>query len=273
MANRVRKKESSGREVGKRNVDLAASPAHASDSCTRVRPAKNLPLTGKGATRTGVRGKYAEGHEWAPVGKSVGGDQKKEVLTDDTREKYDVEINQIGRVQELTKGELNGKRMYCWEYTAPCIPNECALWDRCSWRALSRKTPNNTCLLRWKYVKEMEQCVLTDYGSTMTQTQMWQLGMHLVPLYQELVSLKIFRASLRTDELFSEWKGLPKVHPVIGLISSTMKTIAVVMREMGLGGVVGKVGEKEKGLSAALIAGDPSYYATLLEEEDEEMLN
>jgi hypothetical protein len=66
---------------------------------------------------------------------------------------------------------------------------------------------------------------------------LYKVGMQLVPLYSMLCRQKIVEKSVG-NIAYEDAKGITRIHPIYKEIRETMKTIAVISKEIGFTNVV-----------------------------------
>lgn len=141
----------------------------------------------------------------------------------------------------LPKGISNNTnlQMFCWDPVALCEPSKCPIGDWCKYkdppshqRALSGKFK---CLIQSQYMNYIYRSTFLreDRESKLTEERIHKYGLLIVPLYLQLIKLKIVELSLHNPMIVND-KGGTSVHPVYKEIRETIKSINGLMRDLGV---------------------------------------
>lgn len=153
----------------------------------------------------------------------------------------------------IHKGK-NGKDetpIVLWDAVPKCVPEECIIEDRCPY------SKGGHCTLRVNYQKHVVDMVLGSL-ETVTEEQMLKIGMHLIPLYTQLIAMKM-EALAAPTMVVSRGSIVP--NPLFKEIRSVIKDITFVLSDIGINGGALKGG----GIPDKPERGNRSYYDKLME--------
>lgn len=118
-----------------------------------------------------------------------------------------------------------------WTAVQRCDLDRCVARLACPFYLKS----TNRCTVVMRYLKEAEAMVLQNFGETLTDPELYRVGMQLIPLYKQLARLKIVEMSLSTRAMTEETKaGTSKMHPVFKEIRECIRAINAEWREIGI---------------------------------------
>ena len=182
----------------------------------------------------------------------------------------DLDSLKIGEMQ-LEKGLIRREiTMFAWDGIRDCNSEEgCPVVDMCKYLHKGK------CAVQVKYLESLYKAVLGTY-SYLDEAMLFKVGMQIVPLYVQLVRLQIVELSLRTPMSFTD-KGTPFVHPIYKEIRETLKTIAIMWKDLDLtfnfGEAVVLSGKKknpnieaEEVKAVDYERGDPNFYKRISQE-------
>lgn len=133
---------------------------------------------------------------------------------------------------QIYKQELPGqKKLYSWNVIPVCSREECMVFDQCPH---SHSNPER-CLTISDYLDSVQAIILESYPR-MSQANLYQVGMHLMPVYKTLCRLFLLEAGLNSIE-YSARNG-PAIHPVLKEIRNTIEFLDRCWRRLGLEGTV-----------------------------------
>jgi len=143
----------------------------------------------------------------------------------------------------LYKGKLGDVQMIMWDALPDCIEG-CPIYMECPYEKKRLK-----CEMRRRYLesvlKSLEEGVTKkDEISALT------IGLLVAPLFQSLISFKIFEHSLQHNVMLRT-----KVHPIYKEIRQTIKEISSLLKDLGL-----TEGDKKKGY----LDGNSDYYDEMI---------
>jgi len=102
----------------------------------------------------------------------------------------------------------------------------CPTRDICNYKKIGK------CSTQLSYIKAVVKFLVTNYWETITETQMFQFGMHILPLYRMLCKFKIEELSLESS-LFRTSHGI-RANPLYKEIRDTMSLIMKMWRDVGI---------------------------------------
>lgn len=165
----------------------------------------------------------------------------------------------------LSKGLLaNGKAFFAWDAIQECDVARCAAAHRCGYIKAGGK-----CTVQLTYLKTFFESVVTTYDH-MTETELFKVGMHLVPLYSQLCRLKIQELGT-TEVVYYNDKGNAAVNPIFKEIRETLKVIHLMWRDLSFCPVAPpdpSLKDKDNGKPKDMY-GDPGHVARLEKERGE----
>lgn len=176
---------------------------------------------------------------------------------------------------KVGKGRIGGLPVKIWDKVRPCIGEACELFLDCPYfqteekklkaRESARdKTELGVCRVEQKYLLS----ILTPFLSLLSKVPdpfvMQWVGMHLIPLYHDLVQLKMEKAKLGNLTYFDS-KGVKRIHPVYDQLLKTHKEILTVWRTTGLLKIAQDAGYFQAGGKMPsdddnILDGDPDAY-------------
>jgi len=139
----------------------------------------------------------------------------------------------IGSVSEKAEG--------LFEFYAinECQQERCPIFMHCRHLKTERQ-----CQIQIKYLKAISEMIFNGISiESLSQVQKLKIGFHLQPLYRALCRLKMEELSLRRPTQMNK-AGSRVVHPVYKEIRETIKTLTVILRDLGLDDK--KLGDEEK---------------------------
>lgn len=139
----------------------------------------------------------------------------------------------------LYKGKLGDVQLIMWDALPDCT-DDCKIYDECPY-----EKNRNKCEMRRRYLesvmKSLEAGVQKkDEMSALT------VGLMVAPLFQSLISFKIYEHSLGHDVM-----SRTKVHPIYKEIRQTIKEISSLLKDLGI---------TEDGKKGNYLDGNSEYY-------------
>ena len=110
-----------------------------------------------------------------------------------------------------------------------CRTTECPIYDKCPYT----KDPMVRCSVETTYLKAIRESLWEDVGIKMTQDLLNKIGLHLIPLYHQLIRLQIYAYSI-TDVHYFTPRGQLRINPVFKEIRDTIRTIESTQKSMGM---------------------------------------
>lgn len=157
----------------------------------------------------------------------------------------------------IHKGKKSGAEtpVVMWDAVPKCVPEECIIEEMCPYNK------NGLCTLRSMYQKHVVDTVLNCFGEEITGEEMLKIGMHLIPLYTQLIQMKMV-ALVASPMTISRGSLVP--NPVYKEIRIIIREISACLRDLGIsgnplvkGGNTPKLPGSEKGST--------TYYDSILE--------
>ena len=154
-----------------------------------------------------------------------------------------------GRVL-LHKGTWNGIPMQLWDFSQTCVREKCGIGEVCTYKGYEFPVSSEIsdydnpkeeiptifkCPLHAKYLHSVLVAALNKLSKmNMSEENAVKLGYTLIPLYNQLFKFKLIEYNIvGEDVLTTTAKGDIKVHPIFKMIQDTMKTIAVMWKDLG----------------------------------------
>lgn len=151
-----------------------------------------------------------------------------------------------------------------WDSIPMCNPDTCFLGKTCD------SVLEGCCPLHVKYQDHVIRSLLEDVEEP-TAEQLLIIGMHLVPLYSQLLSFKMYTRNAPAV-LIDEENGMPKANPIYSAIQSLLRSITSQHMQLKKLGLV-KEPLHEENIKAMQQAktiaakGDPGYFEQLMEQK------
>jgi len=122
----------------------------------------------------------------------------------------------------LYKGKLGDVQLIMWDALPDCT-DECSIYESCPYEKRRMK-----CEMRRRYLESVMDSLekgvkKKDEISSLT------IGLLVAPLFQSLISFKIFQHSLGHDVMMRT-----KVHPIYKEIRQVIKEISSLLKDLGL---------------------------------------
>jgi len=188
-----------------------------------------------------------------------------------------VDKNQLTKFN-IGKGVVGGHRFAVWDYIGKCQGDECVIHDVCSYKDAKPTSDRQTkkCGIERYYMG----VVFKPFGELVEKTKdpfiMQWIGLHIIPLYHQLIKLKKFERSLKSPMDVSS-KGDVRAHPVLKEIRTVISAIRTEWRMSGLMEIVKDEGYMGGSFPAPLddddvtdLEGSPDYHDSLYTDTEEE---
>lgn len=155
----------------------------------------------------------------------------------------------------IQKGKLNNQevKLVSWDAVPACDPEACPIVDNCSYQKQGR------CTLRLKYQQHVVDAVLSGMKDV-TEEQMLIIGMHLIPLYTQLIQVKMHL--LNSPTMVVGRGGCLAANPLLKEQRAIIKDISACLRELKELGQTGTP-RAPKDLGNGNERGNPDYYTQL----------
>ena len=130
---------------------------------------------------------------------------------------YDLEI----------KKEIGVQRFFAYDYVPPCSQENCPICQTCPSRPTS-EDENPRCGFVSNYLQAIYENI-KDINPDLTAPQLFEVGMHLVPMYKQLALWLIAEASLDAEAVCRDVKRSAFIHfQVREIIKEITKTWTIV---------------------------------------------
>jgi hypothetical protein len=117
-----------------------------------------------------------------------------------------------------------------WESVDLCNRETCPATATCQAYAQADKYQGK-CPIQHKYVRSVADIVFSSISAKASPLTLLEIGMHIIPLYNQLAKLKIIEASLGGNLMITTPKG-PMLHPVAREIRACIMTINAITKEV-----------------------------------------
>lgn len=122
----------------------------------------------------------------------------------------------------IRKGKLQDEEdetiLVQWDAMPLCLDEDCAIRSRCHYK----KDRSRPCTLMKQYIKSVALIIHRNFD--FEETQLFRIGMELMPLYVLLCQLKMYQLTVNTPVHVTD-KGLFHMNPVYREIRETIKAI------------------------------------------------
>jgi hypothetical protein len=129
------------------------------------------------------------------------------------------------------KGYYRGSiKMVAWSAVHLCQKRRCPAYDACKFQKSGR------CALMMSYLGAFSEMIHAEFGEEIVKRGerfLYQIGMHLIPLYRILCKLKIAEFGV-VSPTFTTDKGVIKPHPIFREIRDTIRAISMMWERLGL---------------------------------------
>jgi len=151
----------------------------------------------------------------------------------------------------------SGADLFSWDVVQECQADECPAASKCQYleRAMEQTScPPVKCSVMATYLKSVSTTILGNYEDKMDEGQLFRVGMHIVPLYRNLVKMKIEEIGVRSVVNVDE-KGKQSINPLYKEIREYIKLIEQMWKSVGIS--TANVGN---GLPSEPDFGEGNYY-------------
>ncbi len=147
----------------------------------------------------------------------------------DLPKRYDMEL---GRMHVVKGRDHTGmKQMMSWETVKPCRGERCPAYDLCEYWVKNR--PGLKCKVEKTYLRAVTSSIYRNYISVLDEPILLRIGLHLMPIYQNLCRLKIAEVGI-TDILDEDSKGKSFINPLYKEMREHIKLLEQTWRSLGL---------------------------------------
>lgn len=138
----------------------------------------------------------------------------------------------------------SGVEVLIWDKVRDCRADDCPIFQSCPYMATAFKRKKaaelraagkriGNCGVEMKYIYHIEQPFLAMMQKSPEPFIMQTIGMHLIPLYHDLIQLKIEKAGLK-EITYRDSKGTLRIHPVFDQLDKVHKMILTAWRSSRL---------------------------------------
>jgi hypothetical protein len=143
----------------------------------------------------------------------------------------------------LYKGKLGDVQLIMWDALPDCS-DACPIFDECPYDKKRMK-----CEMRRRYLESVMASL--EAGVTKKdEMSALTIGLMVAPLFQSLISFKIFEHSLGHDVMLRT-----KIHPIYKEIRQTIKEISSLLKDLGI---------TEDGKNKSYLDGNSEYYDEMI---------
>ena len=147
-----------------------------------------------------------------------------------------------------------------WDKLRKCNGIDCRFASICPHRcAKIIPQPGAVCLVESHYITANLDPMLKLIDRSKDPFVMQWIGMHLVPLYLDLVQLKLEKLLLE-EIVYKDGKGQIRVHPIFDEIRKTHREIFTVWKTSGLRAIADSCGFFKPPVDLSLDFGDSDSY-------------
>lgn len=141
----------------------------------------------------------------------------------------------------VTRGGIGKGRdrinLYAWDAIPMCQDEECPATSMCPYLREGR------CRVGLTYMKAAVDVIIRNFASELDEPRLYQIGMHLLPLYRMLFKLKI--EEIGVERAVTSGRYGPKANPIYKEIRETIKLLMMAWKSLGLDPTKGSIVPKE----------------------------
>lgn len=127
------------------------------------------------------------------------------------------------------KGHVDGKQFHTWEIIHTCTSNRCPAVSVCPYE----KGDHVKCGVQVEYLSSITELIIKNFGKELSETELYRIGMHLIPMYNVLCKIKIALAG-NWDVVLTSAKGNVTVHPLMKEFREQVKAIENTWKSIGI---------------------------------------
>jgi len=120
--------------------------------------------------------------------------------------------------------------LYSWDYIPECDKSTCSISSKC---VVYVAKMDNKCGIMKQYIQSIRKIILEEHSQKVSQTQMYRLGMDLIPLYRNLAKMKIEEMAI-VSCVETDKAGVKRMHPIYKEIRETIRLIENTWKTVGL---------------------------------------
>jgi len=163
-------------------------------------------------------------------------------------------------------GEYDGKALLRWDPVTLCHEG-CVIFEDCPYlKKIGHKCGLEVTYMNTVYGNIVNPDLSKGIADLLSDIELQRVGLHLMPLYQQLIRLKKEAYAVRRL-VIADRKGGMKVHLIFGEIRAVIRDIGREMKELGIEDKWRKkfgrdkmVGGSGPSVEELLRNGDPNYY-------------
>jgi len=128
----------------------------------------------------------------------------------------------------ISRGHHKGeKALFSWDITVECTDTACPASGVCEYERVGK------CKAMTLYLKGVTNVVIGEHIDELSESQLFRIGMHMVPLYRTLVRMKIEELGVGRI-IQSDDKGKLSAHPIYKEMREQIKLIEMMWKTIGL---------------------------------------
>lgn len=116
--------------------------------------------------------------------------------------------------------------LYAWDATPRCTNEDCPATRMCHYQREGR------CRVASNYMQAATSVIIRNFANELDEPRLYQVGMHLLPLYRMLCKLKIEEVGV--ERAVSVGRYGPKANPIYKEIRETIKLLLHAWKSLGL---------------------------------------
>jgi hypothetical protein len=133
----------------------------------------------------------------------------------------------------------SGNSLYSWDALQDCTGDDCPAAPSCQYlqKVRGRGEEMEKCKVMASYLKSVSTTILGNYEDQMDEGQLFRVGMHIVPLYRNLIKMKIEEIGISRVVTVAE-NGKMSINPLYKEIREYIKLIEQMWKSVGISGVM-----------------------------------
>ena len=132
---------------------------------------------------------------------------------------------------KINKGKISGNTLfYAWDAVSLCSGERCPIIEYCPY---AKNPKGGKCTLQYTFLKSLSVILFRNYGDSLDEVTLYQIGLGLIPLYKMLCKLYIQEYAV-TKVVYADHRGDFKANPVYREIRDTLHCIRKEWRHLGL---------------------------------------
>ncbi len=129
----------------------------------------------------------------------------------------------------------SGNSLWSWDALQDCKGEECPAAKSCQYlhKAQERGDEMKKCRVMATYLRSVSTTILGNYENQMDEGQLFRVGMHIIPLYRNLIKMKIEEIGIRSVVTTDE-RGKKSINPLYKEIREYIKLIEQMWKSVGI---------------------------------------